>query len=79
MKTLIIYNDLEEMPQYAIVEGDYSNCDGAVINCNSTDKEDCAIDLLFDINGKFKIDLSSNKNIVENKEWDKVSVIIFVP
>lgn len=39
MRTLIIYNGIEESLKYAILEGDYSALHGAMINVFSREKE----------------------------------------
>lgn len=79
MKTLIVYNNLEEELKYAIVDGDYSNINGAIINSIfSGDKEIIATDLLFDTNDKFKIKLSDDIKFIRDKEWDEVAVVTFI-
>ena len=80
MRTLIIYNGIEELLKYAIIEGDYSELHGAMINIYSRDKEKKALDLLFDDRtGGFLFELSEDITIVESKNWDKIAVITFVP
>ena len=80
MRTLIIYNGIEELLKYAIIEGDYSELHGAMINIYSRDKEKKALDLLFDDRtGGFLFELSEDVTIVESKNWDKIAVITFVP
>jgi hypothetical protein len=80
MRTLIIYNGIEEPLKYAIIEGDYSELHGAMINIYSRDKEKKALDLLFDAHtGDFLFELSEDVTIVESKKWDKIAVITFVP
>lgn len=80
MRTLIIYNGIEEPLKYAIIEGDYSELHGAMINIYSRDKEKKALDLLFDDHtGGFLFELSEDVTIVESKNWDKIAVITFVP
>ncbi|WP_044270411.1 hypothetical protein [Bacteroides timonensis] len=80
MRTLIIYNGIEEHLKYVIIEGDYSRLHGAMINVFSRDKEIKAIDLLFDNQtGDFLLELSEDITLVESKCWDKIAVITFVP
>lgn len=80
MRTLIIYNGIEEPLKYAILEGDYSGLHGAMINVYSRDKEIKALDLLFDNQtGDFLLELSEDVTLVESKDWDKIAVITFVP
>lgn len=80
MRTLIIYNGIEEPLKYAILEGNYSELHGAVINVYSRDKEIKSLDLLFDNQtGDFLIELSEDITLAESKDWDKIVVITFVP
>lgn len=80
MRTLIIYNGIEESLKYAILEGDYSALHGAMINVYSRDKEIKALDLLFDDQtGDFLFELSEDVALVESKDWDKIAVITFIP
>lgn len=80
MRTLIIYNGIEEPLKYAILEGNYSELHGAVINVYSRDKEIKSLDLLFDNQtGDFLIELSEDITLAESKDWDKIAVITFVP
>lgn len=80
MRTLIIYNGVEEPLKYAILEGDYSELHGAMINIHGRDKERKALDLLFDnITGDFLFELSEEVALVESKGWDKIAVITFMP
>lgn len=80
MRTLIIYNGIEESLKYAILEGDYSALHGAMINVFSRDKEIKAFELLFDNQtGDFLFELSEDVALVESKGWDKIAVITFIP
>lgn len=80
MKTLIIYNSIEEPLKYAILEGNYSELHGAMINVYSRDKEIKSLDLLFDNQtGDFLIELSEDITLAESKDWDKIAVITFIP
>lgn len=80
MRTLIIYNGIEEPLKYAILEGNYSELHGAVINVYSRDKEIKSLDLLFDNQtGDFLIELSEDITLAESKDWDKIAVITFAP
>lgn len=79
MKTLIIYNTLEEL-QYGIVEGDYSDLNGVMINACDQDesKVEKACSLLFDEESNYRIELSEDVSLIESKDWDFVSVITFL-
>lgn len=80
MRTLIIYNGIEESLKYAILEGDYSELHGATINVFSREKEIKALDLLFDNQtGNFLFELSEDVALAESKDWDKIAVITFIP
>lgn len=80
MRTLIIYNGIEEPLKYAILGGDYSGLHGAMINVFSRDKEIKTLDLLFDNQtGDFLFELSEDVAIAESKDWDKIAVITFIP
>lgn len=81
MKTLLIYNSIEALLQYAIVEGDYSDLNGLCLNSFDEDiiKVEKACELLFDDCGNFLIDFSEDISLVEDKNWDKVAILTFIP
>lgn len=80
MRTLIVYNDLERDLQFSIVEGDYGRFDGIMFNAGREHPfESECMDFIFDEVGNFKIQLSENKSLVKNKEWDEVAFITFLP
>ena len=80
MKTLIIYNEIVSCLKYAIVDGDYSHFHGVMVNAvdgNGNEVEFC--EFMFNEEGRFKIELSEDKSLVENKQWDKVAIVTFLP
>lgn len=81
MKTLLIYNAIEYPLKYSILEGDYSDLNGICINSYDEDenkvKKTCS--LLYDDEGNFLIDFSEDISLVEDKNWDKVAIITFIP
>jgi len=81
MKTLIIYNPLDSEIQYLIVDGNYSRFHGVVVNSmngNGFEEEFC--DFLFNHeSGEFNYEMSSDKSLIENKEWDLVAVTTWIP
>lgn len=81
MRTIIIYNDSISDLKYVILDGDYSRFNGVYISaCAESDLEKECIDFLFDKDtAKFLIDLSENSSLIENKQWDKVAIITFLP
>lgn len=81
MKTLIIYNPMDRPLSYCILKGDYSELNNCLINSGTNEEQQQkAIDLLFrPDSGEYKIELSDDISFVENKEWDKVAVITFLP
>ena len=83
MKTLIIFNDLESPIQYLVVDGDYSRFHGVLVNSmNGTGFEEEFCDWMFDPETGERNHLgqwSSDKSIIENKNWDKVAVCTFLP
>ena len=81
MKTLIIYNALNEGISQCIVDGDYSHFHGACINGGEgTGHEQEFCDWFYEHNtGKCRFELSEDKSFIENKEWDKVAVVTWVP
>lgn len=80
-RTLLIYNPIEEPLKYAILDGDYSSINGVCINAcgEDEDKVEMACSLLFDDEGNYLIDLSEDVTLMENKNWDKVAVVTFLP
>lgn len=80
MKTLLIYNAIEDPLKYAILEGDYSDLNGATLCSLYTEEKSIrACELLFDDRGNFLIDFSEDISLVEDKNWDKVAIITFIP
>lgn len=77
IKTLIIYNNPDSEILFGIVNGDYSHLNGAKINIENTEKEDKALELLFDDEGMFKVNLFKNILIAQSKDWDKIALIEF--
>lgn len=80
MKTLIIYNQLDQELLYTIVEGDYSRFHGVCVNstiCTGFEQEFC--DFLFGTEGNYKLELSSDVSLIENKQWDKVAITTWIP
>lgn len=81
MKTLIIYNPIDEELKYVIVDGDYSKFHGACINSmngNGFENEFC--DFFFHAEtGKFKYKLTNDKSLIENKQWDRIAVVTWLP
>lgn len=80
MKTLLIYNSIDEPLRYAILEGDRSNVHGAIINgCSDEEKAKAACNLLFSETGEYQIEMTEDISLVESKKWDKVAVVTFLP
>ena len=80
MKTLIIYNLFpEDLPKFAIVDGDYTKFDGIKIN-GGADLDlttECVNFLYSEKTNECNIDFSSDVSLVSNKQWDKVAMITF--
>lgn len=81
MKTLIIYNSIEEELQYFIVEGDFSRFNGVCINSTIPHNhiKECIDWLYHPETGNFKHELSNNISLIEDKNWDKVAIITWLP
>lgn len=80
MKTVIIYNDILNALQYAIVDGDYSRFNDVAFNSiNEHPFENECNDFLFGDEGVMKLELSSDVSLLQNKQWDKVACITFLP
>lgn len=79
MKTLIIFNDCETI-QYIIVDGDYSRFNNIVFNVGIvTELEKECNQWLWDDDGVLKHIMSTNTSIIEDKQWDKVAIITWIP
>ena len=80
-KTLIIYSDLESDNRYALLEGDYTRFNGVMINSFTRQPycDECTEWLFDQETGDFKIELSSDENLLRNKEWDDFAFITFLP
>ena len=76
MKTLIIYDDMYNDLQFLIVDGDYSKFNGVLVNgVIGTGFEQEFCNFMFDsITGDCKHTLSTDKALLENKQWDKVAI-----
>lgn len=81
IRTLIIYNDLEKELQYTIVEGDFSKFDGVVINTwESHPFLGEFVKWFFDKEtGEFLHNMSTDKSLIENKQWDVVAIVTWLP
>lgn len=72
---------MDEDLNYLIVEGDYSRFHGIVVNSmiNHPHEEEF-INFFFDNEtGVFLHEMSNDKSLIENKEWDKVAIITWIP
>ena len=80
MKTLIILNEIEKI-RYSIVDGDMSRFNGVIFNSmmNHDYEEECGNYLFNDESGDYNISLSNDISLIENKQWDKVAMITFLP
>ena len=78
MKTLIIYNEIEFI-KFVIVDGDYSRFNGICANSTKHQYDDEFLEFFFDDNGQFTHELSENINLIEDKNWDKVALVTFLP
>lgn len=80
MKTLIILNDLESDLKYLIVKGDYSKFHDVCVNStNQTGYEDEFCKFVWDKNGNRNHIWSSDKKLIEEKQWDKIAICTFIP
>ena len=83
MKTLIIFNEIENTLQFLLVEGDYSRFHGVTVNgMNGNGFEDEFCNWMFDKETGERNHLgqwSNDKSIVENKDWDKVAICTWIP
>jgi hypothetical protein len=81
MKTLIIFNDIESPLQYLIVDGDYTRFNGIFVNSvNENGYEDEFCDWMFDKEtGEYNLEWSSDKSLIEDKQWDKVAICTWLP
>lgn len=82
MKTLIIFNEVEEI-SYAIVDGNYSRFNGVMFNSFMPEQhpyeDECGKFMFNDNDGTYNLDFSNDISLIENKHWDKVAVITFLP
>ena len=82
MKTLIIYNHIENSIKFLVVDGDFSPFHGIVINSlHETGFEQEFCDWMYDKDtGRLLSDeWSEDKSIIENKQWDKVAICTWIP
>ena len=80
MKTIIVYNDIENPLRFFIIEGDYSKFNGVCINSvNGTGFEEECCNFLFNEEGYFKHERTEDSSLLENKDWDKIAIVTFLP
>ena len=81
MKTLIIYTDIESPLRYLIVDGDFSRFNGVMVNSiNGNGYEDEFCEWMWDSEtGNDKYDWSNDITLIENKNWDRVAIVTFIP
>jgi hypothetical protein len=81
MKTLIIFNPTDDKMQFIILEGDYSRFNGAMINStNGNGYEEEFNKMFFDENdGRWNYEMSDDVSLIENKQWDKVAIVTWLP
>ena len=80
MKTLIIYNECDYGISYFIVDGDYSRFNNSIINCvNGNGFEDEFVAWFYDSEGKKNFETSTDISLIENKEWDKIALVTWLP
>jgi hypothetical protein len=81
VRTLIIYNALDEELKYLIVDGDFSRFHGVCVNAiddHQHTSEFC--NWFYDSEtGGYKFDMVNDVSVIENKEWDKVAIITWLP
>jgi len=81
MRTLIIYNDIENPLRYMIVEGDYSRWNDVTVNAvqgTGFEREFC--DWMWNEDGVEKhSSWSENVSVIESKQWDKVAICTYLP
>lgn len=79
MKTLIIFNDCETV-RYITVDGDYSKFNNITFNVGvGSELEDECNSWLWTDEGILKHVFSDDISIIENKEWDRVAIITWIP
>ena len=61
MKTVIVYEQMDEGTKFALVDGDLSHLDGVYGNCttSSQEQQDELYSHLFDEEWKYKVELTS--------------------
>lgn len=81
MKTIIIYNPVVEPLKYLIVDGDYSRFNGILVNsCRGTGFEDEFTEWFFDQEtGDENFETTTDISLLENKQWDKIAVVTYLP
>jgi len=81
MKTLIIYNQIDQPLSFLLMEGDYTRFNGACINStigNGTEGE--FVEFMYNPeNGETKHTLTEDQSLLDNKEWDRVAIVTWLP
>lgn len=84
MKTLIIYQDFEGPLEFLLVDGDYSRFNGVMVNsatAYSNNFEDEFVKWMFNPESgeRNHSEWTTDTNILEWKNWDKVAICVFLP
>lgn len=80
MRTLILYNDIENPIRSCILDGDFSKYHNLVINTiTDDDRVDEFVEWFYNEQGEFIFPMSEEKDLIESKQWDKVAFVTFLP
>jgi len=78
MKTLIIFSNPEEHLQFAVIDGDYSNLDNVTIG-STDERSDEAQELIYNMNGGFRLPFTADTSILLKPTYGRVAVIYEEP
>jgi hypothetical protein len=80
MKTLMLWDQVEDALQYTILAGNYSHLHNVYLNsCEDEKKEEELNNLIFDAKGKYKIEFINLEKPTKFPEHDIVIVCGFLP
>ena len=81
MKTIIIYNQIDRPLEFLIVDGDFTRFNGCIINsCVGNGFESEFGDWFYKPGtGDYNFEVTTDLSLLENKNWDKVALVTWLP
>ena len=81
MKTIIIYNQIDRPLEFLIADGDFTRFNGCILNaCAGNGFESDFVDWFYKPGtGDYNFEVTTDLSLLENKNWDKVALVTWLP